>query len=112
MNSSMHYPIMIIISCKNNKEAKKIGKSLINNRLAACVQIIKKIKSYFIFNDNFVSDSEALMLVKTTHEHYEAIVKSVNQLHSHEIPEIISFKMDNINEAYVNWLFNQVEKIS
>ncbi len=100
--------ILILVSCKDKKEAKKIGKFLVHNKQAACVQIIKKIKSFYYYNNNFESSQESLLLIKTIKNNFNAIAKSINDLHSYEVPEILSIDIDSNNEAYANWVENQV----
>ena len=84
-------------------EAKSIGRVLVEERLAACVNIFP-ITSIYRWKDNIEEAGEFVMLVKTVTAKVKYIEKRVKQLHSYEVPCIISFKMDSGSEDYLKWI--------
>ena len=88
-------------------EAKSIGRVLVEERLAACVNIFP-ITSIYRWKDNIEEAGEFVMLVKTVTGKVKDIEKRVKQLHSYEVPCIISFKMDSGSEDYLDWIRESV----
>ena len=84
-------------------EAKSIGRVLVEERLAACVNIFP-ISAIYRWKDNIEEAGEFVMLVKTVTGKVRDIEIRVKQLHSYEVPCVISFKMDSGSEDYLKWI--------
>lgn len=93
---------LLYAPCKSLKEARKIGRVLINENLALCVNIIPKVNSIFKWNGKIEECSESLLLAKTT-KPFEKVRKRVEELHSYEIPLVAFFRADKINKKYLQW---------
>ena len=91
--------IIIQTTTNNKKEAKKLTKLLIKNKLAACVQI-SKINSFYTWENKCCMDKERLLSIKTKQEHYKTIETLIKENHSYETPEIISFELNNLSSEY------------
>jgi periplasmic divalent cation tolerance protein len=99
-------PVMfsiIYITAGSMDEAKSIGKTLVEERLAACVNIFP-ITSVFRWKDKINEGKELGMLVKTRTVKVKDVEKRVKQLHSYEVPCVISFKMDLGSAGYLKWI--------
>ncbi|GFO97262.1 divalent cation tolerance protein [groundwater metagenome] len=94
---------IVYITAGSMDEAKSIGRVLVEERLAACVNIFP-ITSIFRWKDNIEEASEFVILVKTGTGKVKDIEKRVKQLHSYDVPCIISFKMDSGSEDYLEWI--------
>jgi periplasmic divalent cation tolerance protein len=94
---------IVYITAGSMDEAKSIGRLLVDERLAACVNIFP-ITSIYRWKDNIEEAGEFVMLVKTVTGKVKDIEKRVKQLHSYEVPCIISFKMDLGSEDYLKWI--------
>lgn len=94
---------IVYITAGSMDEAKSIGRVLVEERLAACVNIFP-IASIYRWKDNIEESGEFVMLVKTVTGKVKEIEKRVKQLHSYEVPCIISFKMDSGSEDYLKWI--------
>ncbi len=94
---------IIYITAGSIDEAKSIGRVLVEERFAACVNIFP-ITSIYRWKDNIEEAGEFVMLVKTVTSKVKDIEKRVKQLHSYEVPCIISFKMDSGSEDYLKWI--------
>jgi len=82
--------IVIYITTGSVSEAKKIGSTLVEEKLVACSNIISPIRSIYSWKGKICDDNEALMILKTKKKLFKQIVKRVQKLHSYEVPEIIA----------------------
>ena len=98
---------IVYITAGSMEEAKSIGRILVEERLAACVNIFP-IASIYRWKDNIEEAGEFVMLVKTVTGKVKDIEKRVKQLHSYEVPCVISFKMDSGSVDYLKWIAESV----
>ncbi|AXX86043.1 divalent-cation tolerance protein CutA [Malaciobacter marinus] len=96
-------PILVQTTTNSIKEAKKISKILLEKKLVACVQV-SKIDSFYVWKDDFCEDEEFLISIKTKKENFEKIERKIKELHSYDVPEIISFKIDNLSKEYKKFI--------
>ncbi|KAI8518124.1 hypothetical protein Bbelb_041410 [Branchiostoma belcheri] len=83
---------------------KKIAKGLVENKLAACVNIIPKIISVYEWEGKIEEDGELLLMIKTRTSKVAALTEFVRKNHPYDVPEVISTKLDQGNPAYMKWL--------
>lgn len=96
--------IVVFITASNEEEAAKIARALVEGRLAGCVNIIKGIRSIYIWQGKVEDESEVLMIAKTRRELFEALSRKVKELHSYSVPEIIALPIVEGSADYLNWL--------
>jgi periplasmic divalent cation tolerance protein len=94
--------ILIYVPCRDKAEAKSIGRALVGEKLAFCVNIIPKTTSFYFWEGKLEEGSEAALLVKTNQD-YETVSAKIKELHSYEIPAIIELAVKNVNKEYVDW---------
>ena len=99
---------MIYITAGSREEATDIGKRLVEERLAACANIFP-IASIYRWKDKIEEEDEYGMIVKTKTEKVKEIEQRVKELHSYEVPCIVSFRLDEGSEDYLNWIEESVE---
>lgn len=95
--------IQIQCSVPTKKVAKKIAKVLVEEHLCACVNILPKMTSFYIYEGEFCEDEELLLLIKTDKEHYKAVEKRILALHPYEVPEIIALPVIKGTKPYLQW---------
>ena len=95
--------IIIQTTCSNKEEANKIAKELITNKLAACVQM-SEIESCYIWEEAFCKDKEVLLNIKTKKEKFKKIQSKIKELHSYDLPEIISINIDKVSKDYKKFI--------
>lgn len=100
--------IIIFITTSNKKEAEKISRQLVKNRLAACVNILPGIKSLFWWQGKIDQGKEALLIVKSRKEKFTKIVKLVKASHSYAVPEIIAIPVVCGFKPYLNWINDSI----
>jgi len=99
--------VLIYITCKNKKEAKKIGLVLIKKRLTACCNIFP-IESIYWWHNKIINDREVVLIVKTLEKNFRKIEKEVKKLHSYTVPCILEIPIKKTNQDYLNWLRREV----
>lgn len=92
-------------------EAESIAAALVENRLAACAQIIGPVKSVYRWEGKVESAEEYLLLVKTSSDRYGAVESEIRRLHSYQVPEILAVPVDLGFDAYLAWLRDQVSPV-
>ncbi|MFA5771588.1 MAG: divalent-cation tolerance protein CutA [Thermoplasmata archaeon] len=102
----MRKPQVVIIytTTKDVKEAKKIGKTLVDRKLAACVNIIPKMNSVYRWKGSVEEAKEAVLLVKTTDSNVEKVKKSIVKMHSYELPCILVFPVESGLGSYLKYI--------
>ncbi len=96
--------IIVFITSPNEDEAVKIAKALVEAKLAACVNIIKNIRSIYRWQEKVEDETEVLLIAKTQKKLFSALSKKVKELHSYEVPEIIALPIIEGSEDYLKWL--------
>lgn len=89
---------------------KKIAKALVDERLAACVNLIPYVKSFYVWEGKTVEDDEGLLVIKTTKDALEKVIKRVKELHPYTLPEVISLDISGGLPEYLNWVVESVGK--
>ncbi len=96
--------LLVLTTCPGTITAKQIAQDLVANEVAACVNIIPGLTSYFKWSHKVESDVELLLLIKTTSEHFPAVQKRIKSLHPYELPEIIAVSIKDGLEEYLRWI--------
>ena len=94
---------LVYITTRDEDEARKIGKALVEEKLVACVNI-HPIKSIYRWEGKVQAEDEAAMLVKTRAELVDRVIERVKALHSYQVPCIVSFSIDKGNPDYLEWI--------
>lgn len=99
---------IVYITAGDLEEARKIGKKLVEERLVACVNLFP-ITSIFRWQNNIDEASEVAIIAKTTSDKVKDIDKRVKELHSYDVPCVVSVKMDEGSKDYLDWIGESVE---
>ena len=99
----MNSALIVLTTCPNSAEAKQLATGLVENKLAACVQL-KAISSIYQWQGEVQQDEEIQLVIKTTQERYTAIEHFIKQQHSYELPEIIALPVQTGSDEYLSWL--------
>lgn len=103
-------PFLFLVTVPSLEEGKKIASTLIQDKTVACVNIIRNIYSIYRWKGKIEEDMEHLLIIKTTEEKSEELIKTIEEVHSYETPECIGFKIEKGSNAYLTWLRRVVEK--
>ena len=95
---------LFLVTVPNMEEAQRIAKIMIEEKLAACVNIIKNIISTYRWKGEVEIDEEQLLIIKTSEAKADLIIKKINEIHSYEVPECIGFPIDKALGPYLDWI--------
>ena len=95
---------IILCTCADREQAEKIAHALVENQLAACVNILPGIHSVYRWQGNVESAAEALLLIKTRATLSGEVQSTITALHSYEIPEFLVLPVAGGSETYLGWL--------
>jgi len=101
--------IIVLITASNKDEAAIIGKALVDERLAACVNIVPEVRSLFTWEGKTQDEQETLLIVKSRLPLMEQLVSRVQSLHSYTIPEVLALPIVAGSADYLRWLREAVK---
>ncbi len=96
--------IIVFITAPTEEEAAAMAKTLVQERLAACVNIVSGIRSFYRWEGRIEDDSEVLMIAKSREELFERLSGRVKELHSYTVPEVIAAPITRGSADYLGWL--------
>lgn len=102
--SNMSEAIVVLVTCGSEEEATRIGNSLVEERLAACVNIISPIRSIYRWEGKIWDEREWMLMIKTQERRFEELEKKVKSLHSYSVPEVIALPIVKGSASYLKWL--------
>jgi len=100
---------IVLTTTGSQEEARKIARALVDRRLAACVNIIPQVESIYRWQGKVEDAHEWLLVIKTTGNAFERVRDAIRELHSYDLPECISFSVENGSSAYLDWISESVE---
>jgi len=100
--------IIVYVTCPP-ADSEKIAEVLINEKLAACVNILPA-KSIYIWEDKLCRDEESLLIIKSTLAAYPELEAKVKQIHPYNVPEIVAIKVEAVQYDYLKWVHGQTKK--
>lgn len=92
----------------NTEEAERIGRTLVEERLAACVNILPPIRSIYRWKGEIETADEAAAIFKTHHWRSDALMERIAQLHSYDVPCIVAWPIEKIVGSYADWVEDSV----
>jgi periplasmic divalent cation tolerance protein len=100
---------IFFVTVPTEDEAIKLAHHIVEQKLAACTNIIKNISSIYRWKGKIEEDNEFLMMIKTTQNNNEKLIQEIEKMHSYETPECVGFKIEMGSEKYLKWLTNAVK---
>ena len=95
---------VVLVTCGSAAEARKIAEGVIANHLAACVNLLPKVRSIYRWRGKVERAEEFLLLVKTTRRRLGPLEREIKRLHSYEVPEFLVLGVDQGSRGYLSWL--------
>src|ERR1700690_2051349 len=100
---------VVLVTCDSVQEGRKIGRALVEARLAACVNVLQTpIESIYRWKGSVDTAKEFLLIIKTSRARLKALEAAVKRLHSYDVPEIIALPIERGSRDYLAWLSESV----
>jgi len=97
---------LVLTTCPNRRAASRIARALVEERLAACVNILPVAQSVYRWRGKVASAREFLLIIKSLKRAYAKLEKRLRALHPYELPEIITVPITNGSRPYLAWIAN------
>ena len=96
--------VLVLITTATREEADRIARGLVEQRLAACVNIVPQVRSFFWWENKLSEEEEVLLLMKTRRSHLRQVIVKVKAMHSYSVPEIIALPIMEGSTSYLEWV--------
>ena len=101
-----------LVTCSSRTEARRVARTLLAKKLAACVNIVGGLESHYWWRGKLESARECLLLIKTTRARMGGITSAVKTVHSYEVPEVIFLPVVEGERKYLKWIRSSVAKVA
>ena len=102
---------IVLMTAASRDEAEKIANFLVEERLAACAQIIAPIQSIYWWEGKVCRSDEIFFMAKTTRDVFPRLVEAVQRLHSYKVPQLVFVPIADGSAPYLDWLRGMVDKV-
>lgn len=103
---------LVLTTAGSEEEARRIAQTLVERRLAACVNIVPRIHSVYRWQGKVESADEFLLIIKTTRDREEPVRSAIKELHSYELPECLVIAIEAGSKEYLDWVGESVSDMS
>jgi len=100
---------IVLCTVSNADEGKQIAQTIVKEGLCACVNQVPSITSYYIYEGKFCEDNEELLIIKSLKTTFDKLSQRITELHSYDVPEIVSINVDDVDEKYLKWVKDSVD---
>lgn len=95
---------MVYCTCPDSGVAHSIARSLVEQRMAACVNLLPAVRSIYTWQGEIHDDAEVLLLIKTDRSHFQSLSDIITGIHPYEVPEIIGVPLEAGYQPYLEWI--------
>ena len=99
--------IVVLTTVPDNEQAESLARQLVEERLAACVNLHPVMLSFYRWKGQVERDAERQLVIKTTSDRLPALEARLRELHSYELPEFLVLSVDRGAQGYLNWIADQ-----
>ena len=104
MTESPEGPGVVLITAPDRETATRLARALVDERLAACVNLVPGIRSIYRWEGRVEEDDEVLLLVKTSRLRLDSLERRVRALHPYDVPELVFLSISGGSDPYLAWL--------
>ena len=99
--------LVVLVTAPGAEEAARIARALVEERLAACGNVVPGLRSIYRWQGAVHEDAEALLVLKTTRDRFEALRARVLALHPYEVPEVVALPVEAGSASYLEWIVRE-----
>jgi periplasmic divalent cation tolerance protein len=103
------FMLIVLTTTPDAEEAESLARKILEARLAACVQVLPPMKSFYVWEGAIQADSEQLLLIKTLAEKFGELETFIKTNHSYTVPEIAAIKAEAVSNDYFKWLKDYID---
>lgn len=100
--------VLLYVTTASAQEAETIGRALVEQRLAACVNIIPAVRSLYWWQGNICCEGEAVFVAKTEQRLVEAVTQEIKKRHSYTVPAILVLPIEGGNAEFLDWVSREL----
>ena len=101
--------LIVFVTCGNRDEAERIATAVVDDRLAACVNVLPGVRSCYVWEEKLTWSDEVMLVIKTTEARYVALQSKIRELHSYDVPEIVAMPIAMGFDKYLAWIANSTK---
>jgi len=101
--------LLVFTTLPSAEKAAELGKALVEERLAACANLIPAVRSIYRWQGKLQDENEVLVLLKTRAEHLERLKLRILELHPYEVPEVLAVPVEAGYQPYLDWLAGETK---
>jgi len=99
--------LVVLCTVPDEPAAERLAHGLIEARLAACVNAISGVKSFYRWQGNLEAEAEIQLVIKTRQAHFDALAEWIRDHHPYDVPEIIALPAARVSESYLAWVIGE-----
>jgi periplasmic divalent cation tolerance protein len=94
---------VVLCSCPPD-HAERIARTVLDERLVACVNVVSGVKSLYWWKDAIEADSESILVIKTPTAQYQKLEQRLQEIHPYDVPEVLSLDVVDGSRSYISWV--------
>src|SRR5690349_6908921 len=100
--------IVILSTCSTEEEAERLARGLLDARLAACVNVVPRVRSFYRWKGQVEDAAECLLVIKSSRPMFDALRSALVEAHSYEVPEVVALPILDGAPEYLQWLHDSM----
>jgi periplasmic divalent cation tolerance protein len=102
--------IVVFSTCADENDAERLARTLVEQRLAACVNVVPRVRSFYHWKGGLESADECLLVIKSSRDRFDGLRAALEKAHSYEVPEVLAVPVVDGAPNYLNWLSENLEE--
>jgi periplasmic divalent cation tolerance protein len=101
--------IVVLSTCASAEEAERLARRVIDDRLAACVNVLSPVRSFYRWKGEIEDSAEWLLIIKSTRDKFDALRAALESAHTYEVPEVIAIPIVDGSPNYLSWIERELQ---
>jgi periplasmic divalent cation tolerance protein len=101
--------IVVLSTCASAEEAEGLARRVINEHLAACVNVLSPVRSFYRWKGEIQDSDEWLLIIKSTRDKFDALRAALESAHTYEVPEVVAISIVDGSPNYLSWIERELQ---